>query len=167
MIIIGKISHPHGILGWVHVISFTEIKKNIFKYFPWKLEKSNLQIHKCDISMYRNYSKNYIIKFKHINDRNKATKISKKNIYIPRSQLPILKYQEYYWHDIFQCYAYSDKKEKIGPVVGILDNSFYNTLEILNEKKKKNINVPFIQPEIIQSIDIKNKIIIINSSYPK
>ncbi|VFP78242.1 Ribosome maturation factor RimM [Buchnera aphidicola (Cinara cuneomaculata)] len=161
MIIIGKIGHPYGILGWIHVISFTEIKKNIFNYFPWILERSCLKIHKKDILIYRKYMDHFLIKLNYINNRNQAYEFSKRNISIQLQKLPILKNQEYYWYHILYCTVFNLKNEKLGLVTNILENKIYNTLKIFNSKKNKNIYIPFVQPDIIKKIDIEKKIIIV------
>ncbi|VFP81165.1 Ribosome maturation factor RimM [Buchnera aphidicola (Cinara kochiana kochiana)] len=162
MIIIGKTGHPYGILGWMHIISFTEIKKNIFNYFPWILEKSRINLYKNDMIMYRKHINHFIIKLKNINNRNQVYNFTKQNILIQSNQLPILKNTEYYWHNILYCHIFNLKNEKIGLVSEILENKIYNTLKILAIKKNKYIYIPFIQPDIIKEIDINNKKIVIN-----
>ncbi|VFP88491.1 Ribosome maturation factor RimM [Buchnera aphidicola (Cinara piceae)] len=161
MIIIGKLGTPYGILGWIHLISFTEKKKNIFNYFPWKLNKLNITIYKKDITIYKKHINNFIIKLKNINNRNQAFNISQQNILIKRTQLPKLKNKEYYWNDILSCYIFNLKGKKIGSVINIIDNKIYNTLLILCNKTNKNIYIPFIQPNIIKKINLKKKIIIV------
>ncbi|VFP81544.1 ribosome maturation factor RimM [Buchnera aphidicola] len=161
MIIIGKIGKPYGILGWVHLISFTEIKKNIFYYLPWRLNKNDLIINKNDIIIYKKYINNFIIKLKKINNRNQAFDISQQKILIKNKQLPKLKNKEYYWNDILSCNIFNTKGEKIGLVINILDNKVYNMLLVLCKKKNKTIYIPFIQPKIIKKINIKKKVIIV------
>lgn len=162
MIIIGKTGNPYGILGWIHIHSFTEKKENIFHYLPWKLEKSNIYIYKKDIIIYKKHKNNFLVKLDNLNDRTQAYFIAKQNILIKSIQLPELKKNEYYWNSILLCKIFNTKKKLIGSVNQILDNKIYNILKIFNSKKNKNIYIPFIQPKIIKKIDIKKKIIIIN-----
>ncbi|VFP83741.1 ribosome maturation factor RimM [Buchnera aphidicola] len=162
MIIVGRIGHPYGILGWIHIVSFTEIKKNIFSYFPWILEKSRINLYKNDMIMYRKHRDQFIIKLKNIDNRNQTLNFIKQNILIKSNQLPILNNQEYYWHNILYCHIFNLKNKKIGLVTEILENKIYNTLKIFTIKNSKYIYIPFIQPDIIKKIDINNKIIIIS-----
>lgn len=167
MIIIGQMGYPYGILGWIHVISFTEIKKNIFNYFPWYLDKSNIILTKNDICTYKKHTQNFILKIKNIHNRTQVSNIIKKNILIQYHQLPKLKNQEYYLNDIFSCKIVDLQKKEIGPIINITENKVYNILEILHTRTKKKIYIPFIQPNIIKKIDFKKKIIIasINTLY--
>ncbi|ABJ90715.1 ribosome maturation factor RimM [Buchnera aphidicola] len=160
MITIGKIGKPYGILGWFHMFSYTEKKNNIFNYFPWKLEKSNILLYKNNIIHYKTHTDHFLIKIKDINNRTQTLNFIKQNILIKNFQLPKLKNKEYYWNDIFSCYIFDLKKKKIGSIKNIIDNKFYCTLEILYKKKK--IYIPFIQPNFIKKIDIKKKIIVID-----
>ncbi|VFP86018.1 Ribosome maturation factor RimM [Buchnera aphidicola (Cinara pseudotaxifoliae)] len=167
MIIIGKIGNPYGILGWIHIHSFTEKKENIFRYLPWKLEKSNIYVYEKDIIRYKKHKNNFLVKLDHLHDRTQAYLMAKQNILIKSIQLPKLQKNEYYWNNILLCKIFNEKKELIGSVKQILDNKIYNILNIFNSKKNKNIYVPFIQPKIIKKIDIKKKIIIVNWSLCK
>ncbi|MGI4816619.1 MAG: ribosome maturation factor RimM [Janthinobacterium lividum] len=162
MIIIGKIGHPYGILGWIHIHSYTEKKENIFCYFPWKLEKSNMYVYKKNIIRYKNHANHFLVKIDNLYNRTQAHSIANQNILMKSTKLPKLQKHEYYWNNILLCKIFNIEKEIIGLVKQILDNKIYNILKIFNFKKNKNIYVPFIQPNIIKKIDIKNKIIIIN-----
>ncbi|VAX76655.1 ribosome maturation factor RimM [Buchnera aphidicola] len=160
MIIIGKIGNPYGILGWIHVISFTELKENIFKYFPWNIEKINIKIKKSDVIKYKLHIKNFIIQFKNIHTRTQAYKFANKNIFIKNDQLPQLGNKNYYWKDIKKCTIFNLKKKIIGPIINILENRVYNILEVWYKEKNKTIYIPFIQPNFIKKINISKKIII-------
>lgn len=161
-IIIGSIQKPYGIFGWLHIISFTEIKKNIFNYFPWQFHTSKDIYQKKDILSWKKHIKDFIVLFKNIENRTKAYKIAKQKIIIPAKTLPILKKNEYYWNDILSCHVYDIYSQYLGVVFKIISNNFYDLLIIKTrkERKKKIIYIPFIMPNIIKKIDLIKKIII-------
>ncbi|AEH39841.1 16S rRNA-processing protein [Buchnera aphidicola (Cinara tujafilina)] len=161
-ITVGRIDNPYGIFGWVHMISFTEKKKNIFNYFSMKLNPSNREYQKKDLLNWKKHVKNYIIRFKNIHTRTDAYNISKQDIIIQSKQLPNLKKNEYYWNDILSCNIYNIHSQCLGTVVKIFDNIYYDVL-VINRKNSQNniLYIPFIIPDIIKKIDLIKKIIII------
>lgn len=160
MIIIGKIGKPYGILGWLYLISFTEIKTNIFHYFPWTIQNSILILKKKDIISWKIHAKKIIIKIININNRNLANDIQKKNILIERKNLPKLSNNNYYYHEIIKCKVYNSKKKYLGIIDKIIENPIYNTIKIVNNVNK-NIYIPFILNKFIKTVDIYKKKIII------
>lgn len=161
---IGKIYKPYGIFGWVHIISYTDLKKNIFNYFPWKLQNSKNKLYKNDIIKWKKYKENFIVLIKGIYNRTNTIKIIKKKITIKSTQLPILKSNEYYWNNILSCLVYNIQNKFLGYVIKILENNFYDILVIQkkNAIKKKIIYIPFVEPKIIKIVNIIKKKIIVD-----
>lgn len=163
-IIIGKFSESYGILGWLKLKSFTEKKKNIFNYFPWKIQNSVLKYYKKDILKWRKHSNNFIVKLKNIHNRNMSDMLSKKNIYIEKKILPELKHKEFYQHEIISCKIFDIHQRYLGKITSILENPIYNTI-IIKTKFKKKIYIPFILSKTIKKVDIFKKKIIIYENY--
>ena len=70
-ILVGKISNPHGIKGWVKVISFTDPIENILSYKKWIIsDKETEQTYHLEES--RVQGKKIVIKLENVNDRNDA-----------------------------------------------------------------------------------------------
>lgn len=165
MIIIGKIQKPYGILGWMHVISYTQLKKNIFSYLPWYIgENYDITINSNDFEIWKRYKKWFVIKLKNIKNRNDTHKLIQRNISIPENKIPNLLNNEFYWKDIIQCKVYDTKKKYLGIISRISENIIYDLLIItsIKHKKKKTIYVPFIYPKIVKKVSINTKEIIIN-----
>lgn len=159
-VIIGKFSTSYGILGWLKLISFTEKKKNIFNYFPWKIQNSILEYQKKDILKWKTHTNHFIVKLKNINNRDMSDILAKKNIFIEKKILPKLKKKEFYYHEIIDCQVFDIDKKYLGKIISILENPIYNTITIQTKSKKK-IYIPFIFNETIKTVNILKKKIII------
>ncbi|QCI26833.1 16S rRNA processing protein RimM [Buchnera aphidicola (Thelaxes californica)] len=161
--IAGKITVPYGILGWMHFLSFTENKKNIFFYQPWFI-KTKHQYVDISIESWKKHNKKFIIKIKNINDRNQAFFFQKKEIYVQNNCFPLLTNDEYYYKDIIKCNVYDEFSIYIGEVINIVNNKFYDLL-IIKNKQSKQIYIPFIYKKIIKKVNIDKKEIIIKINY--
>ncbi|QCI20149.1 ribosome maturation factor RimM [Buchnera aphidicola (Brevicoryne brassicae)] len=161
-ILIGKVGKPYGILGWITIFSFSEKKEKIFNYLPWFFFKEKKWI-KINLDNWKKHKKNFIVKIKGVSDRTEATMLTNSNILINSHQLPILKKNEYYWFEIISFNVFNTNQEYLGQVIDLMRTKNNDILIIKNELKnyKKKILIPFIDKEIINKIDVYNKIIIV------
>ncbi|XBC39495.1 MAG: ribosome maturation factor RimM [Buchnera aphidicola (Nurudea shiraii)] len=154
---------PYGILGWIHVFSFTEKNYNIFNYLPWfiKIKKEKNIIH---VSNWKKKQKHFIIKIKNIESRSIVQKLTNHYINIERNSLPKLKANNYYWRDIINCNAINESNEFLGTVSNIIRTSSNDILVIKRQQtnKKKDILIPFVLKNIIKKVNIEKKTIIVN-----
>ncbi|XBC41522.1 MAG: ribosome maturation factor RimM [Buchnera aphidicola (Nurudea yanoniella)] len=150
------------------MFSFTENKKNIFKYFPLYImkEKTKKTIHICN---WKNKNKYFIAKIKDVDDRSSAKTLTNKYINIDENVLPQLKKNDYYWKDIINCNVINESNEKLGIVSRIIKTPSNDILIIKNIMKNKNILIPFITKTIIKKINIAKKMIIVkwNQSFER
>ncbi|CAL4043270.1 Ribosome maturation factor RimM [Buchnera aphidicola (Tetraneura ulmi)] len=162
-IIVGKIKSVYGILGWMKIDSFTEIKKNIFNYQPWFIKKKQNLL---NLETWKKNKKNFLIKIIEINNRSEATKIINQFIMVEEKVLlPYKKKKEYYWKDILNCTVFNINLKILGIVVNIIETG-NNDVLIINSHKKKNkkevkILIPFIEEKIIKNVNIQKKIILV------
>tara|TARA_B100001540_G_scaffold198415_1_gene174784 strand:- start:165 stop:680 length:516 start_codon:yes stop_codon:yes gene_type:complete len=159
-LVIGRVSSPHGIKGWLKILSYTDPIENIFSYKSIFLKKSNNFL-PFEIEDYSISGKIIRMKLKGIDDRNHSEEIADCEILINRNDLPEISSDSYYWADLI---GFQIKKES-GEVHGILD-SFLETgsndvMVVIGMKNNRNL-IPFINGEVIKSVDLESKIIIVD-----
>ncbi|WP_261979516.1 ribosome maturation factor RimM [Buchnera aphidicola] len=161
--LVGKIGKVYGILGWINFFSFTEIKEKIFNYYPWFILK-NKKWESIQLKNWKQHKNHFIIQINNVIDRSIANTWTNTDIFIDKNNLPKLKKDEYYWHDIIQCKIFNTKNQYLGIVINLISNQYNDIMIIQNNLKKQNIKdimIPFINQKIIKNIDIKNKTIIV------
>ncbi|XBC38451.1 MAG: ribosome maturation factor RimM [Buchnera aphidicola (Floraphis choui)] len=164
-----KFGKPHGILGWIRVFSFTEEKQNIFKYYPWYIQKEKFKII-INVKNWKDKNKYFLVKIKNINNRSIAEKLTNYHVIINQSTLPKLQNDNYYWKDVIGCNVFNIKNKELGIVTDLMQ-TFSNDILVVNKtfknniKKKQNILIPFIEKKIIKTINISNKTIIVDWNY--
>lgn len=165
-VVIGRIGGVYGIQGWVKVISFTEKVDNIFRYSPWLiLFKSQWIL--INLESWRLIKKKYIAKIVGVTNRNIAMSLTNSKLVIDDSQLPSLYNNEYYWKDIIGCTVITVVQgNNLGYVVRIIETIAYDVLVVrdLNKRfvKMKDYLIPFVQDKIIKSINLIDKVILVN-----
>ena len=164
-LVVGLITSCHGINGQVKVKSLSDFEERFLKPGLRWLQKENEPPSKIELtSGYKQPGKEvFIIKFEGINNRNHAERLRKYKILVKSNNLPKLKKEEYHLLELVNLQVKTlenDKLKIIGKVLN-LENEQNNLLVIELFKNQKKVLVPFVK-EIVPTVDIKNKFLIIN-----
>ena len=159
-VFVGKVSSPHGIKGWVKVISYTDPLENILSYKEWFIiNKEGKKL--FSIEDFRNQGKKIIVKLDGIQDRNSAEDLKNKEILVSRIELPKLEKNTYYWNDLLDLPVLDKKGKQIGKVDSLFETGSNDVLVIVNENKERLL-VPFIMEEVIRKVDLVKEFISID-----
>ena len=159
-ILVGKISNPHGIKGWVKVISFTDPIENILSYKQWIIsDKETEKTYYLEDS--RVQGNKIVIKLENVNDRNDAALLKNLQIKVNRSDLPDLDQNSYYWEDLVDFNVIDIKGNHVGKVDSLFRTGSNDVLVIIDETKERLL-VPFIMEEVIKYVDLAKELISID-----
>ena len=159
-ILVGKISNPHGIKGWVKVISFTDPIENILSYKQWIIsDKETEKTYYLEDS--RVQGNKIVIKLENVNDRNDAVLLKNLQIQVNRSDLPELDQNSYYWEDLVDFNVIDIKGNHVGKVDSLFRTGSNDVLVIIDETKERLL-VPFIMEEVIKYVDLAKELISID-----
>ena len=159
-ILVGKISNPHGIKGWVKVISFTDPIENILSYKKWTISDNETEKTYC-LEDSRIQGNKIVIKLEGVNNRDDADLLKNLQIEINRSDLPKLEENSYYWEDLVDFNVIDIKGMHVGKVDSLFRTGSNDVLVIINETKQRLL-VPFIMEEVIKYVDLDKELISID-----
>ena len=159
-ILVGKISNPHGIKGWVKVISFTDPIENILSYKKWTISDNQTEKTYC-LEDSRIQGNKIVIKLEGVNNRDDADLLKNLQIEINRSDLPKLEENSYYWEDLVDFNVIDIKGNPVGKVDSLFRTGSNDVLVIIDETKERLL-VPFIMEEVIKYVDLAKELISID-----
>ena len=159
-ILVGKISNPHGIKGWVKVISFTDPIENILSYKKWTISDNQTEKTYC-LEDSRIQGNKIVIKLEGVNNRDDADLLKNLQIEVNRSDLPKLDENSYYWEDLVDFNVIDIKGMHVGKVDSLFRTGSNDVLVIIN-KTKQRLLVPFIMVEVIKYVDLDKELISID-----
>ncbi len=117
---VGHIHNAYGIQGWVWVMSRTDPIANIFDYAPWYVETSTgFQL--VELAAKRSQGKGLVAKVAGCEDRNAAEKLLGLPIWVPRSSLPSLADDEYYWSDLIDMQVINEQGVLLGRLHAMME----------------------------------------------
>ena len=165
MTVMGHITGPFGISGWVKVYPYTEYTDGLLEYSSWCLSKENGEWQEVQVVTARINGNTLNAKLKGYTDRTQALRLKGMQIAIPRSQLPVLPEDGdlgYYWSDLIGAKVVNLTGEKLGKVAGLLETGANDVLRIQHAgKEEREILIPFIEQVIIK-VDLKLSRIIVD-----
>ncbi len=159
-ILVGKISNPHGIKGWVKVISFTDPIENILSYKKWTISDNQTEKTYC-LEDSRIQGNKIVIKLEGVNNRDDADLLKNLQIEVNRSDLPKLDENSYYWEDLVDFNVIDINGMHVGKVDSLFRTGSNDVLVIIN-KTKQRLLVPFIMVEVIKYVDLDKELISID-----
>ncbi|MEI4259875.1 MAG: ribosome maturation factor RimM [Candidatus Dasytiphilus stammeri] len=159
-VVLGKISSPYGIRGWLKINSYTDKKENILFYQPWIIHLNN-EYHEIELEDWKTGQSSFIIKIKGSNTRDESTKFSNTTIIGDSSLFPHLDDGEYYWTELIGCHVITKEGCNVGTVLELLSTGANDVLVVHSSliKNKKKLLIPFINQEVIKKIDIFSRYI--------
>ena len=98
-VIVGKITAPFGVKGWVKIHSFTEPASNIFSYRRLLLQRGD-DWQSIEFDARRPHGKGLVAHVPGCDDRNAAALLSQSMLAVRADELPALAEGDYYWRDL-------------------------------------------------------------------
>ena len=158
LIQVGKVSGVFGIKGWLKIFSHTEPKDNIINYKNWLLKK-NGQDKPVKVLDGKLQGKGVVARIDGIEDKDQALGLMGWDIYISRGQLPVLAKNEYYWSDLIGLAVENLAGVQLGKIESLLETGANDVLVIKGERERA---VPFLQGQIVKSIDLADAKMIVD-----
>jgi 16S rRNA processing protein RimM len=118
---LGRITGPFGVRGWLKVISFTEPVEQVLDYPAWKVDLPRSSRRELRPLEGRRHGKGLVVRVEGIDDRDAAIALGRLEFWIERRELPALKKDEYYRADLVGFEVVNLQGERLGSVDHFLD----------------------------------------------
>ena len=120
LIVIGKIVSVHGVRGDVKIYSFTDPIDNLLGYRRWTLRRGD-EVKQVELVKGRVQGKILVATLKGLADREEARTYADFEICIPRSELPQLTGDDYYWYQLQGLTIINQLEQVLGRVDHLLE----------------------------------------------
>lgn len=157
-LIVGKISGIYGVRGWVRIFSETSPRDNILNYSPWQVLINN-QWTTLAVVEGRAHNKGVVVHLEGYDDRDIARNLIGAQIAIDRDRLTPLEKGEYYWTDLIGCRVVTIDDTELGYIDHLFETGANDVIVIKGERERL---VPFIQGQVIKTIDLEKRILVVD-----
>jgi len=155
-VVLGKFSGVHGVRGVLKVHSWTEPRENILEYPDWQLQDSNGQWQPIRLIHGTRQGPHVLAQIEGVEDRDQALALLDRSIGIARDELPPPSEGEYYWCDLIGLKVINTDAVEFGEVTEMMSTAANDVLVVSGgEGGERERLIPFIQPNIVQAIDLE------------
>jgi len=157
LIVMGKMSAPFGVKGWVKVTSFTDPPEGILNYKDWLLVKNGATDH-YSIAQGKPHGKFVVVKFDGIDNRDAAALLTHAEIQVSRSQMPTSD-EDFYWVDLIGLQVQNKDAVDLGVVESLMETGANDVLVVKGDRERL---IPWIAEDVILTVDLDNSLIIVD-----
>jgi 16S rRNA processing protein RimM len=158
LIVVGEIAGLYGVKGWVRVRSFTDPVGNIMNYQPWHIDHGGVTGPRR-VEQVRQHGAGVVARLAGLEDRESARALIGAEILVLRSQFPAAVQQEYYWADLVGMQVKNAQGLELGVVVQVMSTGANDVLVLKGERRRL---VPFIVPDTVRRVDLRDRVIEVN-----
>ncbi len=164
-IVVGKIGAPHGIKGWVRIISYTDQSDGIFDFSPWLLTVQG-QEKEYKVAEWKHQSKGSVARIEGVDSRDDADLIKNAEIHIFEKLLPNLEKDDFYWRDLVGLKVVTESGYDLGVVEQLFETGANDVLlvranvnDAFGEKQRM---IPYLYEQVIKQVDLEAKVITVD-----
>ena len=151
-ILVGKIIGVHGLRGTNKLLSYAE-SLSIFKPGGCILvRRPNGEEKSYTIDWVKPHSKNALLFFKGIADRDAAEDLVRSELYIAKAELPELEPGIYYWFDLIGLDVFTTEEKYLGRIESIIETGSNDVYVVKLDDAE--VLIPAIE-SVILSIDLE------------
>lgn len=154
MVVMGQVTDPYGVKGWIKVRPFTETTGSLLDFPVWWLggEGNWRESRVIEAAV---QGKSVVACLDATPDRNAAERLKGVQIAVPRSSLPEAGKNEYYWSDLIGLRVTGLDGVDLGQVENVIETGANDVLEV----KGEHIHlIPFVSDYIVE-VDMENRVI--------
>ncbi len=157
-LVVGRFGRPHGIKGFITVVSFTEPRENILNYTHWHVSINN-QWQPLNLVNTTVNNKFILAQVEGYTEREDVARLTNHEIAIKREQLPTLKPDEYYWHELVGMAVVTQEGIELGSVSEIIETGSNDVLVVMGEQRYL---IPFLPDDVILQINSSQRLITVD-----
>ncbi len=154
MVVMGRITAPYGVKGWLKIHPYTETIEGLTRYAEWWLGKQG-EWRKAAVIQSRPQGKTLVAKLQGCDDRAAAQLLKNLHIAVQHSELPAVREGEYYWTDLIGLEVVNLRGEALGVVRELFTTGANDVLRVQGERERL---IPFI-PQVVREVNLDGGLI--------
>lgn len=157
-ILVGTISGIFGVKGWMKIFSFTYPRKNILKYSPLYMSQGGEWI-EVKVITGRAQGKGIVLSLDNVTEPDQVLPLIGNELAITKQQLNPAGNNSFYWAQLIGMTVVNMQNEPLGSVDSLFETGAHDVLQVIDVAQKTQHLIPFVMNEIVDSVDLDNKII--------
>jgi 16S rRNA processing protein RimM len=165
MIVLGRVSAPYGIQGWVKVHVFGDDPLALIEMPTWWLGRdpdSSEGWKAVELQDSREQGGALVAMLEGVADRTAAESLKGMYVGAPRESLPVPAEDEFYWGDLIGLAVVTEEGESLGRVSGLIESGAHDVLVVRDEQygteAARERLLPFVA-KVVRRVDVAGGVI--------
>lgn len=150
LICVGSIAGAYGVRGEVRVKSYTADPEAIEDYNPLLTEDGSRSF---DLGILQVVKNGLLVRLSDVTSKEQADALKGVKLYVPRTRLPALPDDEFYYADLMGLEVFDTGGTSLGRVKSVQNHGAGDLLEIHAPGLKATVLLPFSQ-EVVPTVDL-------------
>ncbi len=133
---LGRITGPFGIRGWLKVASFTDPPGQILDFPRWRADAPGEPARELKAAEGRAHGKGFVVRLEGVDDRNAAIALGKPELWVERDELPALAAGEHYRADLVGFEVVNLAGESLGRLDHFVDLPANPVMVVIGERER-------------------------------
>jgi len=165
-VVLGKLTSPYGVKGWLRVYSYTSPMEGILDYPVWLVRQGDTP-KRYRLVQGRRQGKGLVALLEGCESREAAEALAGAEIVLPKAELPDLGGDDFYWHELEGLRVVT----RDGSVLGRLDHLFEtganDVMVVKGSLEADAIDarerlLPFLPEEVILEVDLEGGVMTVD-----
>lgn len=157
-VVLGKLTSPYGVKGWLKVYSYTSPMEGILDYAEWVLCHQG-RLERRRLVQGRRHGKGLVALVEGIEDRNAAEALAGAEILLPKAELPELGGDDVYWHQLEGLRVITRDGVVLGRVDYLFETGANDVLVVKGGLDEASLDdrerlLPYLPGEVIVDLDL-------------
>ncbi len=156
-VVLGKLTSPYGVKGWLKVYSYTSPMDGILDYDDWVLRLGGRLV--CHpLAQGRRQGKGLVAQLKGVDSREAAEALAGAEILLPKAQLPELTGNDYYWYQLEGLAVVTREGVALGRIDHLFETGANDVMVVKGDADTavdgRERLLPFLPDEVILNVDL-------------
>jgi 16S rRNA processing protein RimM len=157
LVVMGRVTAPFGVKGWVKVRPFTATATNLLAYPTWWIGEGE-DWQEYALTEVKTQGRMLVARLEGCENRDAAFTLKGKDIAVPRAQFPKPQPKEYYWTDLIGLNVVNSAGQELGRLAGMIETGANDVLIVQGERERL---IPFIA-DVIGEVDLEAGVVRVN-----
>lgn len=148
MVVLGKVTDPYGVQGWVRIHPFADDPATWAKLPRWWLSRDEAQWRQTAVRDSRIHGRDLLCLFDGVTERTAAESLKGFLVAVPREYMPSAEEGEYYWSDLIGLQVVNTAGETLGQVKSLIETGANDVLRVLSPDGTERL-LPFVAQVVL------------------
>ncbi|MBB3142746.1 ribosome maturation factor RimM [Halomonas organivorans] len=158
-VVLGKLTSPYGVKGWLKVYSYTSPMEGILEYDEWVLRHEG-RLERFRLSQGRPQGKGLVARLEGVDGREQAEALAGAEVLLPTAELPELDGDDdFYWYQLEGLRVVTREGVTLGQVDYLFETGANDVLVVKGRGEDavddRERLLPFLPDEVVLEVDLE------------